>query len=124
MKPPSKKKPSRIPILLSTFICPGAGQLLQRRWRTGVVFMLGFFTAFAWVMTLALQNIIGYYRLAFEFDTYEPEPVGILNLLPAFGIALLIYLANVIDVFIAQNRIHSKQVREDFLRQNNLNTPG
>jgi hypothetical protein len=119
MKP---KPPSRIPILLSAFVCPGAGQLVQRRWMAGSAYLLCFLVAFIYVMLAAGKIIVSYYRLGFEFDSYEPEPepVRMLNLLSAFGVTLLIYLANIIDVFIAQNRIHSKQARKDFLHQKNL----
>lgn len=114
MKP---KPTSRIPMLLSAFVCPGAGQLMQRRGFAGSAYLLLFLSAFVYVMVAAGQIIASYYRLGFEFDTYEPEPVSMLNILPAFGIALLIYVANLIDVFVAQQRIFSKKARENFLHQ-------
>ena len=96
---------------------------MQRRWMAGTTYVLFFLTAFVYVMVVAGKIIVSYYRLGLEFDTYEPEPVNAFKLLPAFGIALLIYVANLIDVFIAQQRIVSTQAREDFLRQNNLVSP-
>ncbi len=73
---------------------------------------------FVYVMVVAGKIIISYYRLGFEFDHYDPEPVNALQLLPPFGMALLIY--NIIDVFFAQQRINSKWAREEFMRENKL----
>jgi hypothetical protein len=117
---PSRQKCTKIPVLLSAMVCPGAGQFVQKRWGAGITYLLCFLAAFIYVMLAAGKIIISYYRLGFEFDTYKPEPVSMLNLLLPFGLAVLIYLANIMDVFIAQQRIHSKQARDEFVRQNNL----
>ena len=117
---PAQQKLTKIPVLLSAMVCPGAGQFVQKRWRTGSAYLLCFLATFMYVMLAAGKTIISYYRLGFEFDTYEPEPISMLNLLSPFGLALLIYLANLIDVSIAQKRINSKRAKEEFLRQNNL----
>jgi hypothetical protein len=114
------KVKSRAPIVLSAVVCPGIGQLMQRRWLAGAAYLILFFTSFISVMVTAGQIIISYYRLGFEFDTYNPEPVRLSNLIVAFSIALLIYLVNILDVFIAQQRLASKQTQDAFIQQNNL----
>lgn len=74
------KSTARIPILLSAFVCLGAGQLVQRRWLAASAYLLFFFAAFVDVMVTAGKIIASYYRMGFEFDTYEPEPVNLGNL--------------------------------------------
>ena len=96
-------------MLLSAAVCPGAGQLMQKRWMAGVVYLFLFLSTFGYLMTIALKNIVSYYRLGFEFDSHEPEdPVSTSRLLAAFGVALLIYLANVIDIATAHYRLQMK----------------
>ncbi len=110
-----KAKPtSRIPILLSAFICPGAGQFIQRRWIAGTVFAAGFLWGFCWVMVLAAGNIIDYYRLGFEFGTYEPDPTSPLAFVAPLAIAMVFYLVNLFDVLVAQQRIAHELQEEEF----------
>jgi hypothetical protein len=111
---------SRIPVVLSVLLFPGSGQLLQRRWIAGGAFLLFFLSAFLWVMISAGLNIVSYYRLGFEFETYDPEPISLFNLLLAFGVAVSIYIANIIDVSVAQHRIRSRQALEQFMNENSL----
>lgn len=104
MKENPPKKFAHIPTLLLSFIFPGAGQLLQQRWVVGTLFLVGFLGGFFWLMALALGNIVDYYRLGFEFETYEPTPTDPAALLPPLIVAIVVYLANLIDVFAAQHR--------------------
>ena len=103
-----KERPSKkfiyIPTLLLSFFFPGAGQFLQKRWGVGALFFLGFLVGFFWLMGLALGNIVDYYRLGFEFETYEPSPTNPAALFPPLILAIAVYLANLIDVFAAQHR--------------------
>ena len=98
-----KKVPSRAPMFLSALVCPGAGQLAQRRWLAGILFLLAFVAAFAVFMWVAVDLIVSYYRMGFEFETYEPD-IHPGRLLPAFLLAIGIYLVNLLDVSLAHFR--------------------
>ena len=113
---PNKPKPaSRTPILLSAFICPGAGQFVQKRWLAGTVFVVGFLWGFCWLLLIAGRIIISFYRMAIEFDTYEPDAPNAAAILPPFAVALLFYLIGLIDTFVAQQRIAKGQREKTFV---------
>lgn len=114
MKASSPAKPSRIPLLLSAFICPGAGQFMQRRIVAGIVFMAGFLGGFFRLIWLAGKTIIAFYKLGFEFDTYEPAPVAPSSLIIPLAVAGIFYLMNLFDVVIARQRITRLQREATF----------
>ena len=105
------KSISRIPILLSAFICPGVGQFVQRRWIAGVLFSITFAAAFVVFMGVAGSLIISYYRMGFEFETYEPD-IHPGRLLPSFIVAIAIYVINLVDVASAHFRAGRKKTLE------------
>ena len=90
-------------MLLSALVCPGVGQLLQRRWLAGILFLLAFAAAFIVFMVVAVDLIVSYYRMGFEFETYEPD-IHPERLLPAFAVAIGIYVINLLDVAFAYFR--------------------
>lgn len=106
---------SRIPIAAAAFICPGAGQLLQRRWWAGAILGLSFLGLFVWTLSLALRVIIDYYRLAFD-DNLTPKAPDITAFMLPFILALCIYLISLIDVFLAYQRITTQKRLEGFLK--------
>ena len=112
------KLSSRIPILLSAFACPGAGQFMQKRWVAGVFFAAGFLVGFFWVMVLAIGNIVDYYSMAFNFDGPDPDPTSPKAFIAPFMIALVFYVINLFDVFAAQLRIQ-QQTDTDFFATKN-----
>lgn len=116
-----KEQASRVPILLSAFGCPGAGQFFQKRWIPGIIFTAGFLVGFAGVMKLAFRNIIELYSMAFSQDlSYEPTPVPLSAFTAPLTIAGVVYLISLFDVFLAQQRIASK-VHEEAFKKENLN---
>ena len=91
-------------MLLSAFVCPGAGQFMQRRWVAGLIFSSGFLIGFCWLMGVAGKIIISYYRMAFEID-YEPVTPNLMAMFPPLVIAVTFYLINLFDVLLAQLHI-------------------
>ena len=91
-------------MLLSAFACPGAGQFMQKRWVAGLIYGAGFLIGFCWFMVVALRIIISFYRMAFEPD-YDPETPNSMAMIPPLLISTGFYLTNLVDVFIAQQRI-------------------
>lgn len=102
---------SRIPMLLSAFVCPGAGQFMQKRWMAGVIYAVGFIIGFCWFMVLAVKIIIDYYRIAFDAN-FQPENPDIMAMLPPFLIAMAFYVLNLIDVFLAQQSFARRKRKE------------
>lgn len=100
---------NRIPVLLSAFVCPGVGQFMQKRWVAGGIFSVGFLWGFFWLMILAIKIIIDFYRLAFEFDTYEPAMPNLLSFIAPVLISFIFYLASLFDVVREQQRIARKK---------------
>lgn len=92
-------KPSRIPIFLSAFIVPGAGQLMQRRWLSAVIFMTGFITCFVMFLVCAIKIILSFYGIAAEFSTYQQTELPVFRAVIYFLLAMLIYVISLIDTF-------------------------
>ena len=78
---------------------------MQKRWVAGGIFAGGFLCGFVWLMILAIGIIIDFYRMAFEFDTYEPATPNLLGFVAPTLIAGAFYLASLLDVVLAQLRI-------------------
>ncbi|MCK5676377.1 MAG: hypothetical protein KAH99_05130 [Verrucomicrobia bacterium] len=100
-------------MLLSAFVCPGAGQLVQQRWAAGTVFAAGFIVGFCWFMAVALRIIIDFYRMGFDFN-HEPTAPNAMAMLPPLLVAGAFYLANLFDVLAAQFRIARMERERDF----------
>jgi len=92
---------------------------MQKRWLAGGIFMIGFLWGFIWLMILAIGIIIDFYRMAFEFDTFEPETPNLLSFVAPILISGAFYLANLADVGIAQMRIAraSRQDAGDIIKE-------
>ncbi len=99
---------------MSAFVCPGAGQFMQKRWLAGLIYLAGFLASFFWLMVLAVSNIIDYYKMAFEYESHDPHPHSPMALLLPFGVALFFYLANLFDAYLAQQRIGQEEREAQF----------
>jgi predicted transporter len=100
-------KPSRAPILLSSFVMPGLGQFAQRRWMAGLLYALGFLVPFAAVMVEAIRILSRFYGLGFDiFSTDMPEQLTspMLRLGIWFVVAIVLFGANLADVYLAYRR--------------------
>ena len=103
---------SKIPIIVSAFVCPGAGQLLQKRWIAGALFMTGFLSGFIWVMFTALRVLAAYYSMALDMDAELPENTGIGSFIAPLLLAVTFYLLNLFDMA-AQNGRAAREIFQD-----------
>ncbi len=87
---------------------------MQRRWLAGLVFAAGFLWVFCWLMLVAGKIIVDFYRMGFEFETYEPATPNIMTFIPPLAIAGGFYLVNLFDVLIAQQRKASARREEAY----------
>jgi len=91
---------------------------MQRRWRAGIIFAAGFLWGFCWLMVLAMGIIIDFYKLAFEFETHEPNPVSPTAFIAPVAISTVFYLISLFDVSVAQQR-NRPQPNIDFITTKN-----
>ena len=101
----SVPKPAVSPLVLSALVYPGAGQLMQRRWRAGSVIGMSFTAVFAWFVINVIAVLKAYYAFAFEFKTATGEAPGMGRILLPFVCSLLIYGVGVVDTAVASLRI-------------------
>lgn len=110
------KTTSKVPFLLSAFVCPGAGQFMQRRWLAGSFFMAGFLGGFSWVMFAALRIIAAYYSMAFDIDAEMPDNIESTALIPPLILAVVFYVLNLFDMAAQNNRAARAKREEAFLQ--------
>jgi hypothetical protein len=96
--------PSRLPLVLSGLIFPGAGQVVQRRWVAAVLYGGGTVAAFVMFMVAAVQIVFSFYSLGFAPESYQSPEMPIRRLVVWFFVTLLIYLASLLDTYIAYRR--------------------
>ncbi len=91
-------------ILLSGFVFPGVGQLLQRRWLAAGLFAGIFFSLFGLLLSQCYRSIMAFYQLGIDQIVSKeelPSPAWILGLL---GACLVVHLVNIGDVYRAHRR--------------------
>lgn len=103
-------------MLTSAFICPGTGQLIQRRWLAGSFFMVGFLWGFFWVMFVAFRTIAAYYSFASDIDAQIPENTGATAFIAPVSLALSFYILNLFEMIVHNNRAAGKKREEAFLK--------
>lgn len=101
---------SRLALLLSTLVYPGAGQLVQKRWTAAAVFGIAATLSLVFFLAYATVIVREYYRFAFEFNAHEIPPLPVKRMLLAFLATLLIYIAGIGDT-VKANRKYSKENR-------------
>lgn len=108
----SKERPSGLAILFSAVIFPGVGQYMQRRHLIGsfyaaaFLFCVGFW--FRSIFTPLFLNLRMLRDLASAADFY---PIPWKNILHWTAISLLVYLANLLDVYLCYMKLLAKWLR-------------
>jgi hypothetical protein len=101
-------KTNRFPIFLSAVVYPGAGQIAQRRWAAGLIYLSSFTVFFVIMFINVLGPLFKTLRAVLSFaDGGANETMsGIspLGVLVPFGLSMLIYVANLLDVTRAARR--------------------
>ncbi len=94
-------------ILLSSLIFPGLGQLAQKRWLAAIITAGTFMLVFSLFVFRSCEAILEFYRLGLEGLSPENVP-SIWGIVGLFVLCIVIYLANVYDVFLAHRRIATR----------------
>lgn len=101
----------RLPVMLSAFVYPGAGQFVQKRWAAGAAWSLSFTAAFVAFAGSVIVPMVRNLKVALDwasdggggaFAGISPLMVG-----TTFVVALLVYILNLADV----TRAHRRQTR-------------
>lgn len=96
----------RAPMFLSAFVCPGAGQLMQKRWLAaaiyGVAFLAPFFYLAGYVMYRMFTNITN------AIEDRPVEPLSFVKIIAPFLIAMVVWVAGLFDTHFAEKRLRTK----------------
>jgi hypothetical protein len=91
-------------VYLSALVCPGAGQIVQRRWVAAALVGVSFVAGFVVFSVSVVKSLTAYYDLAFHFDQPPPQSVSLWSIVIPFGICMVIYLLGLIDTVLANRR--------------------
>ena len=120
----TQQQASRVPMLLSAFGFPGLGQFVQKRWIPGLLFSIIFLGGFFWIMALATHNISDFYSMAFSTDwSVEPDPVPLSAFVCPLILAGIVYFTSLFDVFMAQQKMISKQREREMMKELEADAP-
>jgi hypothetical protein len=94
----------RMTIFLSAFVYPGLGQFAQRRWASGILHAGAFTACLLWFAVCAVRTIGAFYRLGFEFGSYQPGDVPLRAMAVSFVLGVVAYVWNLGDAYAGVRR--------------------
>ncbi|MDP2991268.1 MAG: hypothetical protein Q8O57_11980 [Kiritimatiellota bacterium] len=92
----------RLAIFLSCAVCPGAGHFVQRRWIVGALYGAAFVACLVMTLLAVVVPLMMNLRIALDFaekgsgEIYRT--ISIIKVLIWFGLAVLVYLAALLDI--------------------------
>lgn len=94
-----------MPIMMSAFGYPGAGQLMQRRWLWAAVYALAFTVCLVFFCVYVFRIISAYYSLWLDFDkSTTPGRLPVREVLVSLLASVVVYVAALIDTHAAYRR--------------------
>ena len=87
------REPSRAPIAVSAFVCPGVGQMMQRRWVAGAVYLVAFLAVVVLALRYVVKAMSAWYGLV-ALDGSDAAGGG--AIMPSAARAVLLLLAAVV----------------------------
>jgi|GEM_PF-938006 len=115
---PEEKKPDRLPVYFSAFVLPGAGQFIQRRWISAVIYSVGFVTCFVIILARAVKLWIG--MVASASDNKPFAEISIYSFLWPLIISIVIYILSIVEamaVYRKDSRLQASRKMDDRLKQ-------
>ena len=102
------RKPTRLPLYLSAFLMPGAGQFAQRRWISGTIFTSSFLALLLLIVVRVVLALVANIHAATAFMEGSPTApfahLTVWSVLIPFLIALGIYVLGLADTWLAYRR--------------------
>lgn len=112
---------ARLAILLSTLVCPGAGQFAQRRWAPGVLYLVGFCACLGLALWAVIVPLLVNLRIAMDFaekgGSTAFQAISLPKVLVWFGLTVMVYLVALVDVMAYARRQARRRLAA---RRNNL----
>ena len=91
-------KPEKLsPMLLSALVYPGAGQLMQRRWMAGSLFVVISSGVLGWFLFKVIVILKAYYGLAFNPSSVPAEAPHAGSMLMPLLLWIAVYLSGLVD---------------------------
>ena len=89
-------------LLLSSFVYPGAGQFVQKRWIAGILFSALFTVLLGAVIVNTLTPMVHNMTAALDWAQQKAnrpfELISLPGVIIPFLLALIVYIANIVDV--------------------------
>ena len=107
-QPPPSRFSRRMPVFLSAFVCPGAGQLMQKRWVAAGVYCTGFMAPFLYLIAYVLYHVFDNLKNVISWNNEgggKPlETLSFTKIGISFLVAMVFYFAGLIDTYRAEQR--------------------
>src|ERR1035437_2246662 len=105
MSSPTHDAPSssaRLAIFISATVCPGAGHFVQRWWVLGALYLAAFVACLVMTLLAVVVPLMIKLRIALDFAQKGSSEIfrtiSLVKVLTWFGLAILFYLAALVDV--------------------------
>ena len=116
--------PSRLALYLSALVWPGAGQFAQKRWLAGIFYAVVFSVCFVFLIIAIFAPMFRNLRAAMEFaDTGKGDafyPISFAKIFLWIGLSALIYLAGLLDTFVAYRRQRRRRLEASLQEKDTL----
>lgn len=99
---PRPRHAGLVPVLLSSTVWPGTGQLLQKRWHSAIFFLVAFIATVLWFAVAFIHVLSGYYALGMDFSNANVTPPGIGSIVRPFLACVVIWIGSIADTLQAQ----------------------
>jgi hypothetical protein len=104
-------KSGRTAVMLSAFVYPGAGQLMQKRWIAGGVFAFAFTLFFILLAISVVTPLFAYLNNTLDFASAQgmgadntPDGISFVKVALYFLAGMMVYFASLADVVAATRR--------------------
>ena len=116
----ASKSSARLAIFLSAVVCPGAGHFVQRRLVLGALYLTAFVVCLVMAILAVVVPLMMNLRITLDFaekgSNEVLQTISIVKVLIWFGLAVLVYLAALLDIIVYARR--QARQRLDAFRKN------
>jgi hypothetical protein len=107
---------ARLAIFLSAAVCPGAGHFVQRRWIMGALYLAAFVACLVMTLLAVVVPLMINLRITLDFAEKGSSEIfrtiSLVKVLTWFGLAVLVYLAALVDIIAYARRQARRRLNE------------